>query len=99
MSNLSVLDEEAFLVAIVSYTNSSTVHFPLSPAYAFYLVGRSLFDGTHDSVQHVATVMNKMVAMIDTVIEVCYDMYTLYPTPRLDRVQYLPCCTQKLYYF
>ncbi|XP_062379464.1 afadin [Sardina pilchardus] len=62
------MDEEAFLVAIVSYT-SSTVHFPLSPAYAFYLVARSLLGGTHDSVHHIATITNKMVAMIDTVIE------------------------------
>ncbi|KAG5265812.1 hypothetical protein AALO_G00246660 [Alosa alosa] len=60
--------EEAFLVAIVSYT-SSTVHFPLSPAYAFYLVTRSLIGGTHDSMHHIATITNKMVAMIDTVIE------------------------------
>lgn len=77
LSNLSVLDEEAFLVAIVSYTNSSTVHFPLSPAYAFYLVGRSLLGGTNDCVHHVAAMTNKMVAMIDTVIEVSDDIWTL----------------------
>ncbi|KAL2098852.1 hypothetical protein ACEWY4_005332 [Coilia grayii] len=62
-------NEDAFLVAIVSYTNSSTVHFPLSPAYAFYLVGRSLLSRAYDSVDHIATITNKMAAMIDTVIE------------------------------
>ncbi|KAK5858007.1 hypothetical protein PBY51_011208 [Eleginops maclovinus] len=34
--------EDGFLSAVINYTNSSTVHFPLSPAFILYAAARSL---------------------------------------------------------
>ncbi|KAM7403498.1 hypothetical protein PAMA_004114 [Pampus argenteus] len=59
--------DEAFLSAVINYTNSSTVYFKLSPAYILYAVGRfalqqqgSPLSGKTHSVTSIA---NKMVAM------------------------------------
>ncbi|TRY83501.1 hypothetical protein DNTS_016232 [Danionella cerebrum] len=35
-------DEDSFLLAVINDINSSTIHFNLSPAYVFYLLGRFL---------------------------------------------------------
>ncbi|XP_030640800.1 afadin [Chanos chanos] len=70
-----VADEEAFLRAVVNYTNSSTVHFKLSPAYAFYLTGRFALSvseksrGPQRTSHRVASIVNKMVDMTGEVIQ------------------------------
>ncbi|XP_040917465.1 afadin [Toxotes jaculatrix] len=68
--------EEAFLSAVINYTNSSTVHYKLSPAYILYAVGRFALQrhykqGSQPSGQtHSATsITNKMVAMTGKVIQ------------------------------
>lgn len=58
------LAEERFLSAVLHYTNSSTVHFKLSPAYVLYAAGRSALR------THAATrIINKSVAAADRVIQ------------------------------
>ncbi len=68
--------EEAFLSAVINYTNSSTVHFKLSPAYILYAVGRFALQrhyrrGSPASGQahSVTSIANKMVAMTGKVIQ------------------------------
>ncbi|XP_049918592.1 afadin isoform X3 [Epinephelus moara] len=68
--------EEAFLSAVINYTNSSTVHFKLSPAYILYAVGRFALQrhyrrGSPPSGQtlSVTSITNKMVAMTEKVIQ------------------------------
>ncbi|XP_038585533.1 afadin-like [Micropterus salmoides] len=68
--------EEALLSAVINYTNSSTVHFKLSPAYILYAVGRFALQrhyrrGSPPSGQtHIVTsIANKMVAMTGKVIQ------------------------------
>ncbi|XP_035529456.1 afadin [Morone saxatilis] len=68
--------EEAFLSAVINYTNSSTVHFKLSPAYILYAVGRFALQrhyrqGSPPSGQthSVTSIANKMVAMTGKVIQ------------------------------
>uniref|UniRef100_A0A671N976 Afadin n=1 Tax=Sinocyclocheilus anshuiensis TaxID=1608454 RepID=A0A671N976_9TELE len=69
--------EDAFLSAIINYTNSSTVHFKLSPTYVLYMTCRyvmssqyrpdiSPFERTHK----VIAIVNKMVSMMEGVIQV-----------------------------
>lgn len=60
------LDEDRFLSAVLHYTNSSTVHFKLSPAYVLYATGRSALR-THAA---AARIINKSVAMTESVIQV-----------------------------
>lgn len=66
-----VAAEDAVLSAVISYTNSSTVHFRLSPAYILYAAGRFALrqqrkQGSQGKGQpHGATrITNKMVAMM-----------------------------------
>lgn len=61
---LHPLDEERFLSAVLHYTNSSTVHFKLSPAYVLYAAGRSALR-THGGTR----IINKGVAMAESVIQ------------------------------
>ncbi|XP_044022668.1 afadin isoform X2 [Siniperca chuatsi] len=68
--------EEAFLSAVINYTNSSTVHFRLSPAYILYAVGRFALQrhyrrGSPPSgqIHSVTSIANKMVAMTGKVIQ------------------------------
>ncbi|XP_047467284.1 afadin-like [Mugil cephalus] len=68
--------EDPFLSAVINYTNSSTVHFKLSPAYVLYAAGRFALRhhygrGSQPSgdAHRVASITNKMVAMTGTVIE------------------------------
>ncbi|XP_028422199.1 afadin [Perca flavescens] len=68
--------EEAFLSAVINYTNSSTVHFKLSPAYTLYAAGRFALQrhyrrGSSSSGQTlgVTLIANKMVSMTGKVIQ------------------------------
>ncbi|XP_018537246.1 LOW QUALITY PROTEIN: afadin [Lates calcarifer] len=68
--------KEALLSAVINYTNSSTVHFKLSPAYILYAVGRFALQrhyrqGSPPSGQThgVTLIANKMVAMTGKVIQ------------------------------
>ncbi|XP_037833875.1 afadin [Kryptolebias marmoratus] len=68
--------EEAFLSAVINYTNSSTVHFKLSPAYILYAASRFVLLRHHSrgsqssgSAHTVASITNKMVAMTRNVIQ------------------------------
>ncbi|KAF3700919.1 Afadin Afadin adherens junction formation factor [Channa argus] len=63
--------EEAFLSAVINYTNSSTLHFKLSPAYILYAVGRfalqqsSARASSPSGLTHSVTwITSQMVAMI-----------------------------------
>ncbi|XP_054470257.1 afadin [Anoplopoma fimbria] len=66
--------EEAFLSAVINYTNSSTVHFKLSPAYILYAVGRFALQrhyrrGSSLCENGVTLTASKMVAMTLKVIQ------------------------------
>ncbi|XP_069391951.1 afadin isoform X2 [Paralichthys olivaceus] len=68
--------EEAFLSAVINYTNSSTVHFKLSPAYILYAVGRFTLQRHHRQgsprsghTHCVTSITSKMVAMTRKVIQ------------------------------
>lgn len=68
--------EEAFLSAIINYTNSSTVHFKLSPAYVLYAVGRHALQRHHGPsclqtghTHSVTLITNRMVDMTRNVIQ------------------------------
>ncbi|CAB1331291.1 unnamed protein product, partial [Coregonus sp. 'balchen'] len=74
--------EDAFLSAVINYTNSSTVHFKLSPAYVLYMAGRFVLhrhyshsqetSQSHRPSEHahrVTATVNKMVAMTEVVIQ------------------------------
>uniref|UniRef100_UPI0037E9C8F6 afadin n=1 Tax=Semicossyphus pulcher TaxID=241346 RepID=UPI0037E9C8F6 len=65
--------EEAFLSAVINYTNSSTVHFKLSPAYILYAAGRFALQrhrrGSSPPSKSVTLITNKMVAMTGKVIQ------------------------------
>lgn len=69
--------DEAFLSAVINYTNSSTVHFKLSPAYILYAATRFVLhrhysQGSPSSGNtHIVTsIANKMVAMARKVLQV-----------------------------
>lgn len=73
--------EESLLSAVLHYTNSSTVHFKLSPAYVLYAVGRSAlqhkpFSPATAQIHSVAQFMNKTVAMTEKVIQVSPNLRT-----------------------
>ncbi|XP_070776147.1 afadin [Enoplosus armatus] len=65
--------EEAFMSAVINYTNSSTVHFKLSPAYILYAVGRFALQRHYrrgsGQMLRVTSITNKMVAMTEKVIQ------------------------------
>ncbi|KAJ8402828.1 hypothetical protein AAFF_G00361420 [Aldrovandia affinis] len=68
--------EDAFLSAVINYTNSSTVHFKLSPTYALYMTCRYVLSGHYrpdmspaERTHRVIAVVNKMVRMMEGVIQ------------------------------
>ncbi|XP_073926302.1 afadin isoform X8 [Castor canadensis] len=68
--------EDSFLSAIINYTNSSTVHFKLSPTYALYMACRYVLSSQHrpdisptERTHKVIAVVNKMVSMMEGVIQ------------------------------
>ncbi|XP_078797498.1 afadin [Oryzias latipes] len=64
--------EEAFLSAVISDTSSSTDHFRLSPAFVLYTAARFALQRRPASSSYrdgVASIANKMVTMIETVIQ------------------------------
>ncbi|XP_072222021.1 afadin [Leuresthes tenuis] len=72
----NIAAEEPFLSAVINYTNSSTVHFKLSPAYSLYAAGRFALQshnkrGSPSSghTRKVTSITNKMVAMTGKVIQ------------------------------
>ena len=71
-----IAGEEAFISAVINYTNSSTVYFKLSPAYALYATARSALRPTdaegpapREKPNTVTTITNRMVAMTEKVIQ------------------------------
>ncbi|XP_051723792.1 afadin-like [Ctenopharyngodon idella] len=69
-------DEASFLLAVINDINSSTIHFKLSPAYAFYLVGRFLTgqpgqrNKPHQQTeQRLCSIFGKFVSLIQNIIE------------------------------
>uniref|UniRef100_A0A667YMR1 Afadin, adherens junction formation factor n=1 Tax=Myripristis murdjan TaxID=586833 RepID=A0A667YMR1_9TELE len=68
--------EDAFLSAIINYTNSSTVHFKLSPTYVLYMACRFVLAPTYrpdmspsERTHKVIAIVNKMVSMMEGVIQ------------------------------
>ncbi|XP_034017993.1 LOW QUALITY PROTEIN: afadin [Thalassophryne amazonica] len=68
--------EDTFLSAIINYTNSSTVHFKLSPTYVLYMACRYVLSPVYRSdmspserTHKVITIINKMVSMMEGVIQ------------------------------
>ncbi|XP_050643039.1 afadin isoform X19 [Macaca thibetana thibetana] len=68
--------EDSFLSAIINYTNSSTVHFKLSPTYVLYMACRYVLSNQcrpdispTERTHKVIAVVNKMVSMMEGVIQ------------------------------
>ncbi|XP_030412625.1 afadin isoform X7 [Gopherus evgoodei] len=68
--------EDAFLSAIINYTNSSTVHFKLSPTYVLYMTCRYVLSNQYrpdisptERTLKVIAIVNKMVSMMEGVIQ------------------------------
>ncbi|XP_052392054.1 afadin isoform X17 [Carassius gibelio] len=68
--------EDAFLSAIINYTNSSTVHFKLSPTYVLYMTCRYVMSSQYrpdispsERTHKVIGIVNKMVSMMEGVIQ------------------------------
>ncbi|XP_062267656.1 afadin isoform X7 [Platichthys flesus] len=68
--------EDTFLSAIINYTNSSTVHFKLSPTYVLYMAARYVLSPTYrpdmspsERTHKVIAIVNKMVSMMEGVIQ------------------------------
>ncbi|XP_040821148.1 afadin isoform X4 [Ochotona curzoniae] len=68
--------EDSFLSAIINYTNSSTVHFKLSPTYVLYLACRYVLSNQYrpdaspaERTHKVIAIVNKMVSMMEGVIQ------------------------------
>uniref|UniRef100_UPI00398F1334 afadin isoform X5 n=1 Tax=Pristiophorus japonicus TaxID=55135 RepID=UPI00398F1334 len=68
--------EDAFLSAVVNYTNSSTVHFKLSPTYVLYMTCRYVLSSQYrpdmspsERTHKVIAIVNKMVNMMEGVIQ------------------------------
>ncbi|XP_034525359.1 afadin isoform X16 [Ailuropoda melanoleuca] len=68
--------EDSFLSAIINYTNSSTVHFKLSPTYVLYLACRYVLSSQSradvspaERTHKVIALVNKMVSMMEGVIQ------------------------------
>uniref|UniRef100_A0A8D2ZTM8 Afadin n=1 Tax=Scophthalmus maximus TaxID=52904 RepID=A0A8D2ZTM8_SCOMX len=71
------LSEDTFLSAIINYTNSSTVHFKLSPTYVLYMACRFVLSPSYrpdmspsERTHKVIAIVNKMVSMMEGVIQV-----------------------------
>lgn len=71
--------EDAFLSAIINYTNSSTVHFKLSPTYVLYMTCRYVLSSQYrpditptERTHKVIAIVNKMVNMMEGVIQVSF---------------------------
>ncbi len=68
---ISVSDDDSFLLAVINDINSSTIHFKLSPAYVFYLLGRFLTSyNPMQTEQNVCMIFDKIVHLIQGVIQV-----------------------------
>ncbi|XP_043919082.1 afadin isoform X3 [Protopterus annectens] len=68
--------EDAFLSAVINYTNSSTVHFKLSPTYVLYMACRYVLSSQYrpdmspaERAHKVIAIVNKMVSMMEGVIQ------------------------------
>ncbi|XP_030627202.1 afadin isoform X3 [Chanos chanos] len=68
--------EDAFLSAIINYTNSSTVHFKLSPTYVLYMACRFAMSAQYrpdispsERTHKLIAIVNKMVSMMEGVIQ------------------------------
>ncbi|XP_072218882.1 afadin isoform X12 [Leuresthes tenuis] len=68
--------EDTFLSAIINYTNSSTVHFKLSPTYVLYMACRYVLSPGYrpdmspsERTHKVIAIVNKMVSMMEGVIQ------------------------------
>nr|XP_057920078.1 afadin isoform X2 [Doryrhamphus excisus] len=68
--------EDTFLSAIINYTNSSTVHFKLSPTYVLYMACRYVLSPAYrpdmspsERTHKVIAIVNKMVSMMEGVIQ------------------------------
>ncbi|KAM5284170.1 afadin isoform 6-T6 [Hipposideros larvatus] len=68
--------EDSFLAAIINYTNSSTVHFKLSPTYVLYMACRYVLSSQYrpdvsptERTHKVIAIVNKMVSMMEGVIQ------------------------------
>uniref|UniRef100_A0A3Q1C9Z1 Afadin, adherens junction formation factor a n=1 Tax=Amphiprion ocellaris TaxID=80972 RepID=A0A3Q1C9Z1_AMPOC len=71
------ISEDTFLSAIINYTNSSTVHFKLSPTYVLYMACRYVLSPSYrpdmspsERTHKVIAIVNKMVSMMEGVIQV-----------------------------
>ncbi|KAM9234355.1 afadin isoform 3-T3 [Dugong dugon] len=68
--------EDSFLSAIINYTNSSTVHFKLSPTYVLYMACRYVLSNQYrpdispaERTHKVIAIVNKMVSTMEGVIQ------------------------------
>ncbi|XP_073527660.1 afadin isoform X12 [Phyllobates terribilis] len=68
--------EDSFLSAIINYTNSSTVHFKLSPTYVLYMACRYVLSNQYrpdcssaERTHKVIAIVSKMVSMMEGVIQ------------------------------
>ncbi|XP_019727953.1 LOW QUALITY PROTEIN: afadin [Hippocampus comes] len=68
--------EEAFLTAVINYSNSSTIHFKLSPAYALYAAGRFALRRPDAATGGVSSIVDKMVAVTSKVIQASPEAYS-----------------------
>ncbi|PIO34482.1 hypothetical protein AB205_0170430 [Aquarana catesbeiana] len=71
--------EDSFLSAVINYTNSSTVHFKLSPTYVLYMTCRYVLSSQYradisptERTHKVIAIVNKMVGMMEGVIQVSF---------------------------
>lgn len=76
--------EDTFLSAIINYTNSSTVHFKLSPTYVLYMACRYILSPTYcpdmspsERTHKVIAIVNKMVSMMEGVIQVSNTLFPI----------------------
>uniref|UniRef100_A0A8C4EI51 Afadin n=1 Tax=Dicentrarchus labrax TaxID=13489 RepID=A0A8C4EI51_DICLA len=74
---IGIFSEDTFLSAIINYTNSSTVHFKLSPTYVLYMACRYVLSPSYrpdmspsERTHKVIAIVNKMVSMMEGVIQV-----------------------------
>ncbi|XP_054872154.1 afadin [Amphiprion ocellaris] len=79
--------EDTFLSAIINYTNSSTVHFKLSPTYVLYMACRYVLSPSYrpdmspsERTHKVIAIVNKMVSMMEGVIQM--EVLTSHPPKR-----------------
>uniref|UniRef100_UPI00358E763A afadin isoform X2 n=1 Tax=Myxine glutinosa TaxID=7769 RepID=UPI00358E763A len=68
--------EEAILASIIHYTNSSTVHFKLSPTYSLYLASRWVLagpvqpePGRAERARRTGMLVSRMAATMETVVQ------------------------------